>query len=91
MLSSKWIQKFVGYAKQSVTDVFKTTLKRSIQKAAEATFDLTGNELTVKIIKISKTSAKNNSETITNKEEIIRETYKFRKKRQQIINDLRLI
>ena len=52
---------------------------------------MTGNELTVKIIKISKTSAKNNSETITNKEEIIRETYEFRKKRQQIINDLRLI
>ena len=34
-----------------------------------------GNEFTVKITKTSKTSPKNNSETVTNKEQIIRETY----------------
>ena len=41
--------------KQSATDAFKTSSKRDIKKAAEATGDLTGNKITDKITRSSKT------------------------------------
>ena len=66
-LSSKYSQKLFDLAKQSATDTIKATSKRSIQKAGEATFD--------KITKVSKTSPKYNSETVTHKEEILGERY----------------
>ena len=44
----------------------QTDSKRAIQKTAEATDDLIDNEITNKIIKVSKNSQQNNSETATN-------------------------
>ena len=50
----------------TATDAFKTTQKRAIQKTAEATGDLIGNEIADKITKVSKNLQENNSETVTN-------------------------
>ena len=44
-LSSKYSQRLLDYAKQSATDVLKTTSKRVIQKIAEANDDLIGNKI----------------------------------------------
>ena len=44
----------------------QTGSKRAIQKTAEATDDLIDNKITNKIIKVSKNSQQNNSETATN-------------------------
>ena len=41
--------KLLDHAKQSATVVFKTNLKRAIQKTAEETSDLNGNEIVDKI------------------------------------------
>ena len=57
--SGKYGQRLLDHANQSATNTLKTTSKRAIQKAAEATGDLIVN----KIAKASKTSKKNNSET----------------------------
>ena len=40
--------------KKSTTDAIKTTSKRAIQKAAEATGDLIGNKIPDKITSVSK-------------------------------------
>ena len=42
-LTGNYSQKPLDNAKQSVTDAFKTTSKRGIQKTAEATGDFIGN------------------------------------------------
>ena len=47
-----------------MADVLKTASKRAIRKTAEATGDLIGNAIADKIMKSSKTSQQNNSETI---------------------------
>ena len=64
-------------------DAAKTTSKRVVQKTAQATGDLIGNKIANKITSISKPKEKEK----TNKAE---ETYIPPKKRQQIIDDLRL-
>ena len=74
--------------KKSATDVLKTTPKRTIQKAAEATSDLIGNKIADKIARVSKTLPKNNSET--NEEEILRERFMPSELRHKITDDLRL-
>ena len=51
----------------------KTASKGAIQKTAETTGDLIGNEIADRITKVSKASPQNNSET--NEEEILRERY----------------
>ena len=84
-LSKKYSQKLFDHA----TDALKTSPKRAIQRKAEATGDLIGNKISDRITKVSKTLPPHNSET--NKEEIFRERYISPEKRQQIINDLRLI
>ena len=53
-LSGKYSEKLLDHAKQSATDVFKTALKRAIQKIAEATGDLIGNKITNRIAKFEK-------------------------------------
>ena len=53
-LSNKYGQKFLDSAKKSTTDVIKTVSKRSIQKTAQATGDLIGNEIADKITSVSK-------------------------------------
>ena len=87
-LDSKYSQKRLDHAKQSVTDAFKTSSKRVIQKRVEATGDLIGNRFADKITRASKTSPKNNLET--DKEEMLREKYISPKLRQKFIDELRL-
>ena len=60
--------KYLDHAKQSATDMFKTSLKRAIQKAVEATCNLVGNRIAGKITKVSQHSQKNNSEIVTNEQ-----------------------
>ena len=66
LLSGKYSQKLLYHAKQSATIAVKTSSKRDIQKAAEATGDLIRNKIANKITKVSKTSQKNYLETVTN-------------------------
>ena len=89
-LSIKYNQKLLDHAKQSATDALKTTSKRAIQKTAEETGDLIWNKAADKITRVLKTSPKNNSETVTNEEEILRGRYISPELRHKIINDLRL-
>ena len=57
--------------KKSSTDALKTASKRVFQKTAEATDDLSANEIADKTTRVSKTAPQNNSET--NEKEILRE------------------
>ena len=50
-LNSKYNQELLDHAKQSATDVFKTSSKRVIQKTVEATSDLIGNKIAHQITK----------------------------------------
>ena len=87
-LSGKYSRKFLYYAKQSAADVLKTTPKRVILKAAEATGDLMRNKIADRITKVSKNSQQNNSETVTNEndKEIPKERYISPEERQKIMN-----
>ena len=51
-LSNKYSEKLIDTAKISTTNVIKTASKRAIQKIAEATCDLIGNEIADKITSI---------------------------------------
>ena len=53
-LSNKYGQKLIDTAKKYTTDAIKTASNRTIQKTAEATGDLIGNKIAVKIASISK-------------------------------------
>ena len=88
-LSNKYGQKRLDSAKKSTTDAIKTVSKRAIQKAAEATGDLIGNKIADKIASVSKISSKE----LQNEDEleIPKERYISPKKRQQIVDDLRLL
>ena len=50
-LSNKYSQKLFDHAKQSTRDALKTASKRAIQKLAEATGDLIGKKLSIKLQK----------------------------------------
>ena len=66
-------------------DAAKTASKRLVQKTAEATRDLIGNRIADKITSLRKTKSKEKE-----KEEERQEIYIPPKKRQQIIDNLRL-
>ena len=91
-LSNKHGQKRLDSAKKSTTDAIKTASKRAIQKTAEATGDLIGNKIADKIISVSK---KNNDGNNEKKKDVEITTHKKRyispEKRQQIIDELRLV
>ena len=53
-LSGKYNQELLDHAKQFAIDALKTISKRAIKKTAETTGDLTGNEITNRIMKVSK-------------------------------------
>ena len=53
-MSGKYRQALLDLAKNSATDLLKTTSKEAIQKPAEATGDLIGNKIADRITKISK-------------------------------------
>ena len=67
--------------------------KKKIQRTTEATGNLIGNKIAIRITGVSKNSQQNNSETVTNEhdKEIPKERYISPKQRQKIIDNLRLI
>ena len=91
-LSNKYGKKIIDSTKKSTTDAIKAASKRAIQKTAEATGDLTGNKTADKITSVSKNNNNNNN---NNDDDVELTTHKKRyispEKRQQIINELRLI
>ena len=93
-LTSKYGQKRLDSAKKSTTDVIKTTSKRPIQKAAEATGDLTGNKIADKItsvLKKSSTKLHSQNKEANDESGTPKERYISTEKRQQIIDELRLV
>ena len=83
-------QKLLDHAKKPVTDALKTSSKSVIQKITETTGDLIGNKIANKIIRVSKNSPQNNSETVTNEndKEIPKERYISPKENQNIVDNL---
>ena len=90
ILSGKYSLKPLDHAKKSATDGLKTSSKRIIQKGAEGTSDLNGNEVVNKITKVSKNSQENNSERVTNEndKEIPKERYVSSEERPKILDNL---
>ena len=80
-LGDRYGKKLIDTATRTGIDAAKTSSKRFVQKTAEATGDLIGNKIADKITLVGKTKEK------TNKPE---EIYIPPKKRQQIIDDLKL-
>ena len=92
-VSNKLGQKLLDCAKKSTTDAIKPASKKTIQKAAEATGDLIGNKIADKITNISKKSRELHSQNneANDEIEIPRERYIFPEKRQQIMDELKLV
>ena len=88
-LSSKYSQNLLDHAKQSATDALETASKRVTQKKAEVTCDLIDNKTADKITRVLKTSPQNNS--VTNKQERLKESYSSPDGKQKSIDDLRII
>ena len=90
-LSNKYSQKIIGTAKKSATDAIKTASQRVIQKTAEATEDLVGNEIADKITSIWKNSTEKLL-TIDEDAELAtpKKGYISPKERQEIIDELSL-
>ena len=65
-LIGKYGQKLLDHAKQSAIDALKTSSKRVVQRTANATGDLIGNNIANRITKVSKNSQRSVSETVTN-------------------------
>ena len=94
-LSNKCSQKLLDSAKKYTTDAIKTASKRAIQKTAEATGDLIGNEIADKITSASNkkpAKALQNNETEEEDVEIAppKKRYISPGERKQIIDELRL-
>ena len=88
-LSNQYSRKFFDSAKKSTTNAIKTASKRAIWKTAEATSDLIGNKIADKIPSISRKSSKELQDE--NEIEIPKERYISPEKRQQFIDELRLV
>ena len=90
-LRSKYGQKLLGNARKSTRDPIKTASKRAIQKRAEATGDLIGSKIADKVKSVSKKSKKPQNNAANDELEVPKERYIFPEKRQQIIDELRLV
>ena len=91
-LSSKYGQKLRDSAKKSTTGAIKTASKRGIQKAAGASGGLIGNKVADKITSVSKNSSTRSQNIEDNDDlETPKERYIYPGKRQQIIDELRLV
>ena len=85
-------KKLVERAKKSATDAMKTTSKKAIQKTAEATGDLVGNNIADKITSASKHSTKKLPSIDDDAELTIhKKRYISTEERQQVIDELRLL
>ena len=90
-MSNKYGKKLVDTAKTSATYVIKTASKRAIQKTAEASGDMVGNNIADKITSFSKKSTKK-LPTIDEAEELTtQKRYISPEERQQIIDEVRLV
>ena len=89
-LNNKDNQKLLDGAKKFTTDAIKTASKKAIQKAAETTGELTGNKIADKITSASKSSNKLYSQNNLDETDTSKERYISPKKRQQLIDELRL-
>ena len=76
---------------KSTIDVIKTASKRAMQKTSEATGDLIGNKIKHKITSVSKKSPKELHSQNEDQIELPKERYISPEKRQQIIDELRLV
>ena len=91
-LSNKYGHKLLDGAKKSATDAIKTASKRAIQKTAEASGDLIGNKIADKITSVLKKPNNNNNNNNEDVEIIAhKKSYISPERRQQIINELRLV
>ena len=90
-MSYKYSQKLVDTAKKSAINAIKTASKRAIQKIAKATGDLVGDKIADKITSAPRKSHNEEIQPNEVKNEIPKERYISPKKRQQIIDELRLI
>ena len=90
-LSNKYSQKLVNSAEKSTADAIKTASERAIQKTAEATGDLIGNKMADKIKNVSKKPPKELHSRNEDELEKPKKSYVSREKRQQIIDELRLV
>ena len=68
-LSGNYSQKIMVHTEKFATVTHTITSKRIIQKTAEASVDLIGNNVADKITKIPKTSPYNVSETVSREKE----------------------
>ena len=80
----KYGKKLMDIATKIGIDAAKTVSKRAVQKTAGATGDLIGNKIADKITSLGKTKSKE-------KEDERQEIYIPPEKRQEIIDDLRLL
>ena len=88
-LSSKYGQKLLdSAAKKKTTDAIKTASKRVIQKTTEATGDLIGSEIADKITNTFNELQNNEA---NDESEASKKKYISPQKRQQIIDELRLV
>ena len=90
-LSRKYGQKFLDTAKKPTTDAIKTASKWSIEKTTEGISDLIGNKIADKITSVSKKSKKPQNNEENDESELPKERYISPEKRQQIIDELRLV
>ena len=95
-LSNKYGQKLLDSEKKSTTDAIKTASKRAIQKTIKAISDLIGNKIANKITSVSKEfhSKKSSQDVLKADGNKIKNTKRkiyIPEKRQQIIDELRLI
>ena len=84
--NSKYGKKIIDATKKEGTNFDKTAGKRIVQKSAEATGDLIGNEIADTITSLGKSKNKEKENEINEPEVIIIPP----EKRQKIINNLRL-
>ena len=91
-LSNKYGQKPLNSAKKYTTDAINTASKRAVQRTVEATGDLIGNKITDKITSVLKKSPKKLQNDYAYTEiQVPKDRYISPEKRQQIIDELRLV
>ena len=90
-LSRKYGQKSLDCAKKLTNDAIKTASIRAIQKTAEVTSDFIDNKIADKIKSVSKKSKKPQNNVANDKSKTPKERYISPEKRQQIIDELRLV
>ena len=93
-ISNKYGQKLLDSTKKSTTDAIKTASRKAIQRTAEATGDLIGNKIADKIMSVSKKSTKelqNNERELDVERATPNKKCIYPEKRQQIIDEFRLL